>query len=144
MKIVKTFSFDLAHMLDGHDGKCRNLHGHTYKLEVEISGSLAQGGAKDGMVMDFADVKACVKHWVAEPFDHAFVYNRHSERESRLAALLQNWQLKTVAMDKRTTAENMAQHMFCLLRQQGGLNVSAIRLWETPTSYCEYTGANHD
>ena len=61
MKITKIFTFDSSHMLDGHDGKCQNLHGHTYRLEVEVSGSLIQGGAKDGMVADFADVKACVR-----------------------------------------------------------------------------------
>ena len=51
-KIAKEFSFDMAHMLDGHDGKCKNLHGHTYKLQVEVSGKLVAEGAKRGMVVD--------------------------------------------------------------------------------------------
>ncbi len=46
-KIAKEFSFDMAHMLDGHDGKCQNLHGHTYKLQVEVAGELFQEGAKE-------------------------------------------------------------------------------------------------
>ena len=137
MKITKTFSFDMAHMLDHHDGKCKNLHGHTYKLEVEISGDLILGGAKDGMVIDFADLKTIVKKLVVEPFDHAFIYHIESARECEIAAMLEGWQLKTLPMAKRTTAENMAQYMFDLLRNEGRLNVSALRLWETPTSYCE-------
>lgn len=47
-RVSKEFSFDMAHILDGHDGKCRNLHGHTYKLQVEVSGDLYQQGPKKG------------------------------------------------------------------------------------------------
>ena len=60
-KTAKQFTFDMAHMLDGHDGKYQNLHGHTYILQVEVSGSLHPNGAKKGMVMDFADLKDIVK-----------------------------------------------------------------------------------
>ena len=56
-KVSKEFSFDMAHLLDGHDGKCQNLHGHTYKLQVEITGHLITHGAKKSMVMDFSDLK---------------------------------------------------------------------------------------
>ena len=54
LKIAKEFSFDIAHMLDGHDGKCKNLHGHTYRLQVEVGGPLHASGPKAGMVMDYA------------------------------------------------------------------------------------------
>ena len=89
------------------------------------------------MVIDFADLKTIVKKLVVEPFDHAFIYHTESARECEIAAMLEGWQLKTLPMAKRTTAENMAQYMFDLLRNEGRLNVSALRLWETPTSYCE-------
>lgn len=140
MKVVKTFSFDIAHMLDGHDGKCKNLHGHTYRLEVEISGPLIQEGPKEGMVLDFSDLKQAVKQWVVDPMDHAFLYHRHNEREAALAQMLQSWQMKTYALECRTTAEAISQHIFHCLREQGGLPISRIRLWETPTSYSEYEG----
>lgn len=84
-KISKEFSFDMAHLLDGHDGKCQNLHGHTYKLQVEIADTLHQCGAKKAMVIDFADLKAVVKKAVLEPLDHAFIYDENSERESKIA-----------------------------------------------------------
>ena len=57
-KVSKEFSFDMAHLLDGHDGKCQNLHGHTYKLQVEITGHLITHGAKKSMVMDFSDFRS--------------------------------------------------------------------------------------
>lgn len=136
-KIAKEFSFDMAHMLDGHDGKCQNLHGHTYKLQVEVCGELIREGAKSGMVIDFSDLKAVVKREILDLMDHAFIYDLTSERECQVARLLSDLNSKNFGIPMRTTAENMAQFMFEKL-QQAGLPVSLIRLWETPTSYCEY------
>ena len=80
-KIAKEFNFDMAHMLDGHDGKCKNLHGHTYKLQVEVAGELVADGAKRGMVMDYADLKAIVKTHILDPMDHAFIYDLNSPKK---------------------------------------------------------------
>lgn len=135
-KVSKEFSFDMAHILDGHDGKCQNLHGHTYKLQVEVSGDLVAEGAKKGMVVDFTDVKRIVKETILDPMDHAFIYDTTSERECKIAALLNELNSKTFGIPVRTTAEEMARFMFNRLKDQ--LPISAIRLWETPTSFCEY------
>lgn len=137
-KIAKEFSFDMAHMLDGHDGKCQNLHGHTYKLQVEVCGELIESGAKSGMVIDFSDLKAIVKREILDQMDHAFIYDTTSERECQVATLLTDLKSKNYGIPMRTTAENMAKYMFDKL-QAAGLPVSLIRLWETPTSYCEYS-----
>lgn len=135
-KVSKEFSFDMAHILDGHDGKCQNLHGHTYKLQVEVSGDLVADGAKRGMVVDFTDVKRIVKAAILDPMDHAFIYDTTSERECKIAELLNELNSKTFGIPVRTTAEEMARFMFNRLKDQ--LPISAIRLWETPTSFCEY------
>ena len=135
-KVSKEFSFDMAHILDGHDGKCQNLHGHTYKLQVEVSGDLVAEGAKKGMVVDFTDVKRIVKAAILDPMDHAFIYDTTSERECKIAALLNELNSKTFGIPMRTTAEEMARFMFNCLKDK--LPISAIRLWETPTSFCEY------
>lgn len=137
-KVSKEFSFDMAHLLDGHDGKCQNLHGHTYKLQVEIAGELYSCGAKKAMVIDFSDVKAIVKKAILDPMDHAFIYDESSKRESKIAALLQELQSKTFGVPFRTTAEELARFIFNRLKYDEKLAVSAIRLWETPTSFCEY------
>ncbi|QIM64905.1 6-carboxytetrahydropterin synthase QueD [Frederiksenia canicola] len=137
-KIAKEFSFDMAHMLDGHDGKCQNLHGHTYTLQVEIGGELRTSGAKSGMVMDYSDLKAIVKTHILDKMDHAFIYDSTSERECQVANLLNSLNSKTFAIPTRTTAEQMAKYIFDTLCDVG-LPVSLIRLWETPTSYCEYS-----
>ena len=138
-KISKEFSFDMAHLLDGHDGKCQNLHGHTYKLQVEIAGNLFESGAKKAMVIDFSDLKAVVKKAILDPIDHAFIYDKTSERESKIAKLLQDLDSKTFGVPFRTTAEEMSRFIFNRLKYDEKLAVSAIRLWETPTSFCEYT-----
>lgn len=137
-KTAKQFTFDMAHMLDGHDGKCHNLHGHTYILQVEVSGSLHETGAKKGMVVDFADLKDIVKSHILDKMDHAFIYDTTNERESQVADLLNKLHSKTYGIATRTTAEEMARHIFITLKTQADLPVSMIRLWETPTSYCEY------
>lgn len=136
MKVVKTFNFDIAHLLDGHDGKCKNLHGHTYRLEVEVTGPVITEGPKMGMVIDFADLKSIVEELVIEPMDHAFLYDSTNARESEIAKLLDGWKMKTYAFAHRTTAENISSHILNKLhsRIEG---VSRVRLWETPSSYSE-------
>lgn len=138
IKISKEFSFDMAHLLDGHDGKCQNLHGHTYKLQIEVSGELYADGAKRGMVMDFSDIKQQVKSLILDHLDHAFIYDKFSERETKIAQLLEEMHLKTFALETRTTAEEMARFIFYRLKTHSTLAISSVRLWETPTSYCEY------
>lgn len=135
-RVSKEFSFDMAHILDGHDGKCQNLHGHTYKLQVEISGELYRQGPKKGMVMDFTDLKNIVRKLILDPMDHAFIYDTNSEREGRIAALLNELNSKTFGIPTRTTAEEIARFMFNRLKPE--LPLSAVRLWETSTSFCEY------
>ena len=137
-RVSKEFSFDMAHLLDGHDGKCQNLHGHTYKLQVEVAGDLLVDGAKKSMVMDFSDLKVVVKKAILDPMDHAFIYDQTSERESKIAMLLQELQSKTFGVNFRTTAEEMARFIFQRLKYDEKLPISAIRLWETPTSFGEY------
>ncbi|MBC2160369.1 6-carboxytetrahydropterin synthase QueD [Listeria booriae] len=138
MKIAKEFTFDMGHMLDGHDGKCHNLHGHTYTLQVEVAGALIATGSSAGMVLDYGDIKRIVKEHVTAKLDHAFAYFEENENECRVAKLLQEMERKTVALPCRSTAEGLAMVIYDWLAPH--LPISAIRLGETPTSFCEYTG----
>ncbi|KGQ23945.1 6-carboxytetrahydropterin synthase QueD [Gallibacterium anatis] len=138
LKVAKEFSFDMAHLLDGHDGKCQNLHGHTYKLQVIVSGETEDNGAKKGMVIDFADLKRVVNELIISPMDHAFIYDQSSERETKIAQLLQQLNSKTFALPMRSTAENLAQFIFQRLQENVGFHLHSVRLWETPTSFAEY------
>lgn len=136
-KIAKEFSFEMAHMIDGHDGKCQNLHGHSYKLQIVVAGDLIQSGAKKDMVMDYSDLKKIVKDEIITKLDHAFMFDATNARESKLAKTLQEMQLKTYALNTRTTAEAIAKHIYHTLKQVG-LKVDKVKIWETGSSYCEY------
>jgi len=122
IKVTKSFTFDAAHFLPNHKGKCANMHGHTYKLEVTVvrdNGKLMNDGSDEGMVVDFYDLKAIVTAEIIDKMDHK-VLNE--------------------VLPFRTTAENMAAHIFGVLTdklQSGGVIVEKIKLWETPDSCVE-------
>lgn len=138
-KISKEFSFDMAHMLDGHDGKCKNLHGHTYKLQVELQGNLIADGAKRGMVIDYADLKKAVKNLIIEPLDHAFIYDKNSQKESEVASLLNKFANKTFALETRTTSEEIARFIFRHIKANTNLPICSVKLWETAGSFVIYS-----
>ena len=133
--ITKRVRFDAAHVLTNHQGLCKNLHGHTYRVDVSISGD----GAND-MVMDFKDLKRIATETICERFDHAFIYNTTSTGECEIAAVVEKHGMRTAAIPFRSTAENLAKHFHSLLSEQipPPLAVVAVKVWETADSCAEY------
>ena len=80
IRITKQFTFETGHALYGYDGKCKNVHGHSYKLSVTVIGSPISdvNNVKYGMVIDFTDLKKIVKEEVVDQFDHATVFNQNT------------------------------------------------------------------
>ena len=78
IRVTKRFHFEMAHTLYEYDGLCRNIHGHSYNLDVTISGEPRNepGHPKDGMVLDFGELKNIVKTQIVNRFDHALMVNR--------------------------------------------------------------------
>lgn len=136
-KISREFHFEMAHLLDGHDGKCQNLHGHSYKLQIEVSAPLQTQGAKKSMVIDFSELKAIVKKYILIPMDHAFIYDTNSQRERKIAQTLDEIQSKTYPLNTRSTVEEIARHIYNTLKPH--LPIHKVRLWETAHAYCEYS-----
>ncbi|MBO6121023.1 MAG: 6-carboxytetrahydropterin synthase QueD [Kiritimatiellae bacterium] len=132
--VTKTIRFDAAHVLTNHQGLCKNLHGHTYRVDV----SVAQGdGDTRDMVIDFKDLKRIASEVVCERFDHAFIYNTESAGEREIAAVVEKNGMRTVAIPFRSTAENLARMFFGELKALiPGL--SAVKVWETADSCAEY------
>ncbi|WP_408954435.1 6-pyruvoyl trahydropterin synthase family protein [Natroniella sp. ANB-PHB2] len=146
LSITKEFTWDMAHMLASHQGLCKNLHGHTYKLQVEVTRNseqlITESEAASGMVLDFKDLKKVVKEEIIDPFDHAFVYWTGSSDvvEHQIAELLQKEGRKVVKVDFRPTAEEMAVYFLEVLNAKlegEGVRVSRVKVWETPTSFAE-------
>lgn len=109
-RLVRSFTFEAAHQLPWHPGKCRRLHGHHYRLEVTVEGPV---GA-NGIVMDFADLGAVVEREVVGRFDHQYLND-----------LVDN-----------PTAELVAAEAWKLL-EAAGLPMVALRLWETADAWVE-------
>ena len=108
IRLTKEFTFESAHALDGYDGLCREIHGHSYRLFVTIKGEPVseEGNPKLGMVMDFGDLKRIVNREIVERLDHSFVL-RNSEQNVELQAVLGAKFQKIVVVDYQPTCENM-------------------------------------
>lgn len=139
MLISKSFSFDMAHMLDGYEGKCKNLHGHTYQLKVFIDGKTQMEGANEGMVEDYGRIKSLVKENILIKLDHSFIYNTTNEFESSIAGLLESKNRKTYGIPCRTTAENISMIIYNSLKSELK-NVESVEVSETGSSSAIYKG----
>lgn len=110
IEITKKFTFEAAHQLKWHKGKCINLHGHTYKLRVSVNGEVNE----NGIIVDFTDLKEVVNSAVINKLDHTFLND-----------IIDN-----------PTAENLVVWIWKQLKPK--IHISEIRLYETPTSYATY------
>ncbi len=139
MYILKTeASFDSAHFLSGYDGKCSNLHGHRWKIEIEIkSDELVEDGQCRGMIVDFGDLKNDLKN-LADSFDHAFIYEKDSLKEATIAAL-KDENFRLIEVDFRPTAENFSKYFYDVM-QNKGYKVRTLTVYETPNNCASYCG----
>ncbi|MCL1920011.1 MAG: 6-carboxytetrahydropterin synthase QueD [Kiritimatiellaeota bacterium] len=132
LTVSKECRFDAAHVLTNHAGHCKNLHGHTYRLIVEV----AESAAASDMVMDFKDLKQVLRDVILARFDHAFLYDETSAVECDIAGTIARHDMRRVPLPFRTTAENLARHFFRELAPH--VNVLAVHLYETPESCATY------
>ena len=130
--VTKTVKFDAAHVLTDHQGLCKNLHGHTYRVDV----SVAQAANGD-MVIDFKELKRIVNEVVCEKFDHAFIYNTQSAGEKEIAAVVEKNGMRTAAIPFRSTVENLAKMFYGELKPKVP-GLSAVKVWETADNCAEY------
>ena len=146
IRITKQFSFETGHALYGYDGKCKNVHGHSYKLSVTVIGNPITDGnhVKFGMVIDFTDLKKIVKEEIVDVFDHATVFNKttpHVELARELASRGHD----VILVDYQPTSENMvidfAQKI--KMRLPDSIQLFALKLQETETSYAEWFASDN-
>lgn len=124
--------FDSAHFLAGYDGKCKNIHGHRWRVVLEVSKENFDDG---GMVIDFTDLKHELKNF-ADTLDHAFIIEKGSLRYETHKALLED-DFKIVEVDFRPTAENFAKYIFDEFKNKG-YDVRAVEVYETPKNCARY------
>ena len=132
LTVFKECRFDAAHILTHHSGQCKNLHGHTYRVIVEVRAS----SEDEDMVIDFKDLKHLIEERILSRFDHSFIYDETSESQREIAAVIKKYGMKSVALPFRSTAENLARYFFEALADK--VAVAGVKVYETPDSCAEY------
>ncbi len=141
IRITKHFDFETAHALYGYDGKCKNIHGHSYQLYVTIIGTPINDAnhVKNGMVLDFGDLKKIVKSEIVDIFDHATVLNQNSPHKE-LAERIKPDSPKVLLVDYQPTSENMIVDFAAKIsaRLPNSVTLHSLKLYETNNSYAEW------
>ena len=141
--ITRKLEFDAGHRIPDHRSQCRNLHGHRYVLEITLAGEVSResGASDNGMVMDFADVKALAMDHLVNKWDHAFIVYEGDVKEREFLQTLSDH--KTVVLDRIPTVENLAAVAFNILADvydaHYGINLKLkrVRLYETPNCWAD-------
>ena len=146
IRITKQFTFETGHALYGYDGKCRNVHGHSYKLSVTVIGTpiTDTNNVKLGMVIDFGDLKKIVKEEVVNPFDHATVFNKNTPHID-LARELMDRGHKVILANYQPTSENMVIDFAEKIKSRlpKDIQLYALKLRETETAFAEWYAADN-
>lgn len=146
IRITKQFTFETGHALYGYDGKCRNVHGHSYKLFVTVIGSpiTDTNHVKYGMVIDFGDLKNIVKREIVNVFDHATVFNKNTPH-AQLAKTLSDEGHNVLLVDYQPTSEMMVLDFAKKIKAQLPEHVTlhALKLQETETSFAQWYASDN-
>lgn len=141
IRITKQFNFETGHALYGYDGKCKNVHGHSYKLSVTVIGTpiVDTSHVKLGMVIDFGDLKKIVKEEIVDPFDHATVFNKNTPHIELANELMERGH-KVILADYQPTSENMVIDFAARItaRLPKNIRLHSLKLQETDTSFAEW------
>ncbi len=147
IRVTKIFFFESAHALHAYDGKCKNIHGHSYKLSVTVAGETLDDAlhVKNGMVMDFGDLKRIVKKEIVDVFDHATILNARSS-DAEVGKFLQKKGHKLLLVDYQPTSEMMLLDFANRLKKEmpEGVKLHSLRLYETATSYAEWYASDNE
>ena len=147
IRITKQFDFETVHALYGYDGKCRNVHGHSYKLSVTVIGTPIEdnNNVKFGMVIDFKDLKNIVKDEIVDVFDHATVFNKNTPHVE-LAHELATRGHSVILVDYQPTSEMMLVDFAAKINAKipSSVKLHSLRLQETGSSYAEWFASDNE
>lgn len=146
IRVTKEFSFEMAHVLWNYDGPCRNVHGHSYRLFVTLSGTPADDrqDPKNGMVIDFTDLKNIVKKEIIDVFDHAVTLSGNYD-ENKIE-LFRSMFGNTVVVNYQPTCENLVADFATRIKKQlpEKVRLYSLKLYETATSFAEWHASDNE
>jgi 6-pyruvoyltetrahydropterin/6-carboxytetrahydropterin synthase len=145
IRVTKIFHFEMAHALWNYDGACRNIHGHSYVLYVTLIGVPINdiNNPKNGMVVDFGDLKKIVKEKIVNEFDHALVISKFGEYH-KINPLEQMFG-KVKIVDYQPTVENLLVDFSGIIKNSlpASLQLHSVKLQETGSSYAEWFASDN-
>lgn len=146
IRITKQFTFEAGHALYGYDGKCKNVHGHSYKLDVTVIGKPISDNTnvKFGMVIDFTDLKKIVKEEIVNVFDHATVFNKNTPHVE-LAKELKDRGHDVLLVNYQPTSEMMVIDFATKIKNRlpNTVKLHSLKLSETATSYAQWYASDN-
>jgi 6-pyruvoyltetrahydropterin/6-carboxytetrahydropterin synthase len=146
IRVTKEFHFEMAHALPGYDGPCKNVHGHSYRLFVTLSGNPVDdpGNPKNGMVMDFTDLKEIVRKEIVCVFDHSVVVSRSFDREKK--EMFTSGFGNAVIVDYQPTCENLVLDFSVRIKSRlpDRVKLHSLRLYETANSFAEWFASDNE
>jgi len=132
MKIAKEFHWEMGHRLPEHFGKCKNIHGHSYKMIVELEGSLDE----NGMILDYYDLKRIVNP-IVEELDHAFMVY---EKDKQIIEFLESMKSKKRIVEFQSTVENICRYILTEIKKNqlpSNVKKVKVRIFESIDDYAE-------
>jgi 6-pyruvoyltetrahydropterin/6-carboxytetrahydropterin synthase len=145
IKVTREFTFEMAHVLRNYDGPCRNVHGHSYRLFVTISGTPISNpdNPKNGMVIDFSELKNIVLGSIVNQFDHSVVVSDDFDRDKK--EMMSKTFGNTVVVSYQPTCENLVADFAERLRKKlpEGRSLHSLKLYETAKSYAEWFASDN-
>jgi len=146
IRVTKSFSLEMAHVLSNYDGPCKNIHGHSYKLFVTISGVPIRDekNLRDGMVIDFSELKAIVEREIIDKFDHSVVIGK--KHDSSKTEAFENLFGNVIVFDYQPTCENLVADFASRIipHLPEGTKLFSLKLYETATSYAEWYASDNE
>jgi 6-pyruvoyltetrahydropterin/6-carboxytetrahydropterin synthase len=146
IRVTKEFSFEMAHALWNYDGPCKNVHGHSYRLFVTLSGTPTDNrlDPKNGMVIDFTDLKNIVKKEIINVFDHAVTLSGNYDKNKM--ELFRSMFGNTVVVDYQPTCENLVVDFAARIKKQlpERVRLHSLKLYETATSFAEWYSSDNE
>jgi 6-pyruvoyltetrahydropterin/6-carboxytetrahydropterin synthase len=146
IRVTKEFSFEMAHALWNYDGPCKNVHGHSYRLFVTLSGFPIndQQNPKNGMVIDFADLKNIVRKEIISVFDHSVTVSGNYDKGK--LEMFKKMFGNTNIVNYQPTCENLVADFAGKIRNQlpDKVRLYSLKLYETATSYAEWYASDNE
>lgn len=140
IRVTKKFRFEMAHALWKYDGLCKNIHGHSYELYVTLIGTPIEdnNNPKNGMVIDFSDLKKIVKEPIVDYFDHALVVN--IQGDLKIDSIKSQSLDKFIVLPFQPTCEKLVEHFASIILKHlpKDIKLHSLKLFETATSYAEW------